>query len=176
MFSLAVKEIALDAEKIVAATEKAGVRVLGRQGGFVRLTMRNLIRSRKSASKPGEPPHAHASSRLGGLKGGIYYAVDAPRDSAVIGPVLYNAVYYDGDGKPVSGTIPETLEYGGTIGVREVFDPARGWRRADQRSRRRLAGKQLRTRRVTIAARPYSRPALDIASDKLPDFWANSVK
>ena len=55
--------------------------------------------------------------------------------------------------------------------------PWTGWLRADLRSRRSLAGKQTRMRRVRIAARPFMYPAMlrETQERKLDELWAKSA-
>ncbi|RPI59140.1 MAG: hypothetical protein EHM48_09340 [Planctomycetaceae bacterium] len=155
----------------MAAIDSAKRANLSRQGAFVRRAAKSLIRKRKKASEPGSPPSSHT----GLLREFIYFAYEPFTQSVIIGPVKTNQVFFDGDGEPVTGTVPEVLEYGGSIRVREVFQYGK-WRRADLRSRRKLAGLPSRLRKVTIAARPYMAPALVSAKEDLAKVWQNSVR
>jgi hypothetical protein len=145
--------------------------VLSRFGAFVRRDAKSSMRrkgtKRTPHSQPGQPPF----SPTGTLPQWILFAYD-PRDKSVtIGPYKLNMIFFDGDGQPVRGTVPEALEFGGQIRVLEVLSPmpvvsggkvtgfADRWVRADLRSRRRNAGLPTRLRAAYIAARPYMGPA-----------------
>jgi hypothetical protein len=146
-------------------------RVLRIAGAYIRNAARWSIRKRQGTSPPGSPPHSHT----GLLKDLLFYSFDPATDTVVIGPAKLNQVNLDGDGQPVSGTVPQVLEYGGKIGVREVYRRG-GWQRADLRSRRRLADLPSRRRIASVAKRPYMGPALAKAQPRLPALWANSVR
>jgi hypothetical protein len=165
------------------AKERAGKKI----GAFVRRTARQLTNKsgRKGASKPGEPPKRHR----GDLRDRIVFAFDDATRKVVIGPTLFNAVYFDGDGKPVSGTVPSVLEYGGAINVAEEQYPSgwlktmreRGetpqeWRRIDHRKRRTTWPKRIR--QINIAPRPYMLPALmeNVDNKSLEKAWENILK
>ena len=166
-----VKELFFDAPRVMAAVDAAKRKNLTQQGAFVRTAARSSIRKRKRPSEPGQPPSSHA----GLLRDFIFFAYEPFTQSVVIGPAKTNQVFFDKDGQPVTGTVPEVLEYGGSIFIREVFKHG-GWQRADLRSRRRLAGLPTRTRKVTIAARPFMAPALVSAKEDLAKVWKDSVR
>ncbi len=159
-----------DADRIKVAMDRTTRRLLSRFGAYVRTRARTSIRSRKGTSKPGQPPRSHT----GLLKNFIFFAYDADRHDVVIGPVKTHQVFGDAFGRPVTGTVPEVLEYGGAITIFEVFKWGK-WRRADLRSRRRLAGLPRRKRTARVAARPFMHPAFDIEMAKLPPNWKNSL-
>jgi hypothetical protein len=160
--------------------------VLSKFGAYVRTAAKSSIRKRKRASAPGSPPSSHT----GLLKRFIYFGYDTAARSVVIGPVPLNQVSFTEDMRPVRGTVPESLEYGGTAYVLEEWTGAR-WVRRDLRRKGavsdvgalRESGKSnvfnmrpIRKRRVTVAARPFMQPALTKELPKLPAMWANSVK
>ena len=162
----------LDAGGIVRAVQKAKPSVAMRQGFLVRKIARNSLRRSKKPSMPGNPPHVHAGKDQKNLKD-IHFAADG--DEVVIGPMKFNQVFFKGDRKPVSGTVPGTLERGGEIGILEVFKYKR-WQRADLRSKRRLAELPLRLRMAKIAARPFMAPALKKSIPMLAKAWAGKVR
>jgi len=178
MISMKLTRVKFDPRKISAAVKRAKPSVTGRQAATVRKTAWFSIKKRKGPSAPGQVPHSHS----GLLKRFLRYDYDSTGDgAAVIGPMKTNQIFFDGDGKPVRGTIPNVLEFGGTIRVLEVYkkwmDNGRGrWVRADLRSRRRNAGLPKRLRAIKIAARPYMAPALDKAKGVLADFWGGQVR
>lgn len=157
----AAKDNFFDRDKVIAATDKARRRNLSRFGAFVRTRARSSIRESREISAPGQPPHAHISvlskpkrpgdkgrKRRGGLLGAyIFFAYDAAQGSVLIGPVRLSGVI---------GNAPEALEHGGT----SLVSSDRG----------------KHTRQVTIAARPFMRPALETELNKLPALWADSIK
>ena len=101
-----------DRLKVQRAVGDATRRVLSKFGAFVRTAARHSIRKRKAVSQPGNPPSSHT----GLLRNRIYFAYDPARQSVVIGPTPINQVTFDRDIKPVSGIVPEILEYGGSAG------------------------------------------------------------
>jgi hypothetical protein len=162
-----------DSEEILEATQKKQRGVLSKAGAFVRRTAKGLIRPGKKPSKPGRPPHTHGDHEL---PQNIFFAYDNAREMVVVGPEKLNQVYFNGDGQPISGAIPEVLEEGGTIQILEVYlEHAQKWVRADLRSKRKLAGRKTRLRKVKIEARPYMGPALKREIDKLPGLWADVI-
>lgn len=171
------------AKPVRDAVARAEIRHLHHLGGFTRKTARNSIRKRKGSSQPGQPPSDHTGILKGGKgkAGGIFYAVEAPfhgRKNVVIGPVKTNQIFFNNDGRPVRGTVPRVLEEGGEITIFEVRKFGR-WRRADLRSRRRIAEldpKDRRMRRVKIEARPYMRPAFQKGLARLAPVWRDSVR
>jgi hypothetical protein len=148
----------------------AGTRqFLSKFGAFVRTRARSSIRTRKTPSEPGTPPSSHE----GTLKKYIYFGYDQNVRSVVIGPEKTNQVFFNGDGRPVTGTVPEVLERGGEIRILEVFKYGR-WQRADLRSRRSIAGLKTRLRTVKIEARPYMGPAFEAEKNNLPSLMENA--
>lgn len=103
--SVVPKQLFFDRPKVVALMDKTTRRILGRFGALTRKIERQSIRRRKSSSRPGQPPHAHAKGN-DGLKL-VYFAVDPAKRDVVIGPVGFKAA----DGTPV----PELLDRGGTV-------------------------------------------------------------
>jgi hypothetical protein len=166
-----------DRPAVMAAVSAARLRVLRHAGGLLRKLARNSIRKRKKASAPGSPPSSHS----GILKRFIYFAWDSSSRSLIVGPARTNQVFFDGDGRPVTGTVPEVLEFGGQIGVLEARNPFSGkWGRADLRYRRTNNGGQAtwerRRRTITIPARPYMGPALLKVTPQFPALWQNAVR
>ena len=97
--------------------------------------------------------------------------------SVLIGPAKTNQVFFNGNGQPMTGTVPEVLEYGGQIGILETEIRPGYWIRADLRSKRRLAGKPKRLRKATIAARPYMTPAFEKERDRhMPAMWRDALR
>lgn len=161
-----------DTALVRRAVDRARIKNLTKAGGFVRKTAQRSIRKRKGTSAPGSPPYSHT----GTLRRLIFFGYDVTTDSVVVGPIPTNQVFFRKDRKPVTGTVPSVLEYGGTITRLEVQRSDGEWRRADLRSRRRLADKRTRYKRVRIKPRPFMRPALEKIRTKLPELWANSVR
>lgn len=202
--SFSVKNAFFDLPEIERAIGRARVKVLSKAGAFIRQRARSSIRpprglaiadmrdderkAYKSAraiakakgrkaprrprasSKPGEPPR----SQTGILRRFIFFAYDKAADSVVIGPAATNQVFFNKDRRPVTGTVPSVLEYGGQITILEVL-VAGTWRRADLRSRRRLAQRKTRYRTVEIAARPYMGPALEAEQEHFVELWRDSI-
>ena len=160
-----------DPGKLFAGLDKATQRILSKFGGSVRLRSKRSIKERKKPSVPGKPP----SSRTGVLKQFIFYAYEPQKRTVVIGPTPTNQIFFNRDRRPVTGTVPGVLEYGGEITLLEVLKWGK-WRRADLRSRRRNANLPTRYRTVRIAARPYMQPAFDAALETLDPLWRDSIR
>lgn len=178
MVSMKLKGVKFNPRAISGAVKHAKPSVMRKQAAIVRKTAAWSIRKRKMPSAPGQVPHSHT----GFLKRFLRYDYDPTGDgAAVIGPKKTNQVFFDGDGQPVTGTIPNVLEFGGRITVAQVFKPwllgGRGkWVRIDLRSKRRVRGLKKRSKTINIAARPYMGPALEKAKDVLADFWGGQVR
>jgi len=106
---------------------------------FVRRKSKDIIRTRKRISRPGEPPSSHA----GFLRSGLRFAQYRP-DVYVVGFVKMH-------GRKGSN-IPRALEFGGRVWQKRI---ARG---------NRYGGKVV----VSIKPRPTLQPARDIERRKLP--------
>lgn len=188
---------------IVDRIGHARASVLSKAGAFIRRTAKGKIRYAKSVSKPGSPPHAHAS-RNGGkdspLRELIYFAYDDRTNSVVVGPMPFHG----------TAIVPRVLEIGGTAPSRR--NSLRRIRRVGDGGEIRLDGPTGRTTKknrfgamvtyttlrtqaqvdranqlqeelygplmigpVSIAARPYMGPSLEESLPKLPPIWVNSV-
>ncbi len=175
-----IKSFFFDREAVIRAVDAARLKVLSKAGAFVRRTDQQSIRPgvrtvkgvRKVSkpSRPGKPP----KSWTGLLKDFIYFAYDPGPKTVVVGPVALNH-YHVVNGALRKGAVPAVLEYGGTIGVREMQLSGGLWVPFG-RSRRSRAGRPTRVRNVTIAARPHTGPALQKNLPKFPSLWSNSVK
>lgn len=165
-----VKKTFFDRKVVIDAMDRATRNVLSKFGAFVRTRAKSSIRQRKQASEPGKPPSSH----VGTLKDFIYFGYEADRQAVVIGPTKTDQVFFDNDRRPVTGTVPEVLEYGGQITILDVFKYG-SWQRLDLRSRRRATGLPTRMRTVAIKARPYMNPAFEIEKRQLPGLWADSM-
>lgn len=144
----AAKKAFFDTVKLIDSIDRAERIALAKQAGFVRRYAQLSMRKRKKPSEPGQPPSAHDEQLL---KKFLFYGYDDRTGSAVVGPMKLNHVQF---GDPV----PQALEQGGVTKVLEVLK-AGEWKRADLRSRRRLAGLPMRMREAVIEARPYMAPA-----------------
>lgn len=142
------KRTFFDTTRIINAVDRAERIALAKQAGAVQLFAQRSMRSRKKPSKPGEPPSAHGQKLL---KKFLFYGYDERTGSTVVGPMLLNW-------KQFGDPIPQVLEQGGATKTLEVKKGTE-WRRADLRSRRRLAGLPMRMRETATEARPYMAPA-----------------
>lgn len=179
MFGLKIntaKSFFFDAPRVLASVDQATARNLSLAGSYVRKAARGLIRKvgkKGKPSNPGQPP----KSRTGVLKDFLFFAYEPSRRTVVVGPAKTNQVFFKRSGKPISGTAPEVLEYGGEISVLEWWLPSQQkWSRVDLRSKRKIEGRKTRLRTVRIAARPYMAPAEAKARPDYTAVWANSLK
>jgi len=165
-----VKRLFFDRPGMMKGLDSARWRFLSKAGAFVRTTARQSIRRRKNASNPGSPPSSH----IGLLKRIFFWRSGSWKKSVKIGPVKLNMMSFNKQAQPVTGLIPEVLEYGGTVGIKEVQFPNGKWWRRDLRRRRvdswyaKLPG---RLRYVVYRARPFMRPALKKNQPKFPAMW-----
>jgi len=165
------KALFFDRVRVRQMMDKRTLRVHRRFGGFVRRTAMNSLRTRKSASAPGQPPHSHTKV----LKRNIFFSLNPADRNVIIGPVKTNQVFFNKHRQPVTGTVPEVLEFGGSIRVFEAKPEwANVWRRVDLRSRRRVTGWDKRLRKVEIRPRPYMGPAFEAGTRRLDQFWRDA--
>ncbi len=167
------KEFFFDRDKVKAAMDAATARALAQSGYYLMKAAQWSIKDRKTPSLPGNPPHSHT----GALRRNILFSADTLRDTVVIGPIKLNQVSFDSkDHRPIAGTVPSVLEFSGQITVKEVRYRGGKWQRADLRSRRRLAGAEMRYRNATVAARPFMGPALQKNLSRIPAQWQNALR
>jgi hypothetical protein len=201
--SARITKVFLDRERVIARIGRAAAQSLAKAGRFFRRPAKGKIRYAKRPSKPGSPPHAHAS-RKGGkdspLRELIYFAYDDRSNSVVVGPTPFRG----------AAVVPRTLELGGTASGRA--NPLRRIRRVGDGGEIRIDGPASRTTKknrfgamvtyvklqtqaqadranglqeilygplvlgpTPIAARPYMGPALQDNLPMLSSLWANSV-
>lgn len=160
-----IKKFFVDRQKIADRATRASVRALGKAGAFLRQTARkDILRKRKKPSKAGQPPSVHSTDSVETLRN-ILFGVDASKPSLIVGPVGLN--------KLISGrTVPNILEFGGTVGIREKLVGKR-WRSVGRRQAR--PGQPTRVRQATYAPRPFMGPALKKEREKLPGLWKATV-
>lgn len=175
------KSLFFDRPRVIAATDRAKRRTLGRAGGYVRLVAQRSIRKRTGVSRPGNPPHSHAPHLLRKL---IFYVWDQRRDGVVIGPAKLNSTLYD--------DALEMLEYGGATKRRllVINRAADGDSYVDASGRLRgkggkfLGGPAVQFRHSDKAplvttryrARPFMGPALEKSRSKIAEFWKDSIR
>lgn len=155
------KNFFFDREKVIAAVGKARASVMAKAGAYIRRTAQFSIRTRKSVSKPGQPP----TNRTGLLREFIFFSFDPTTRTVVIGPAKAKARGYN---------VPNVLEFGGTFQIPEVQLSGGLWT-DDKRYVVNANGRPTRKRLVNIAARPYMGPALAKNRDKIAAFWTNAL-
>jgi len=150
-----------DRAKVQGAVDRASVRVLSRQGAFIRTAARSSLKYKKRPSAPGEPPVVHRTmSRTKTNKQGVakqqtvsplrefvFFSYDQASRSVVVGPALLN-------GRSGARTL-QALEYGGPSTIRD----SKG-----------------REKPVIVRARPFMGPALSKAMADLARKWQGQVK
>lgn len=161
MINYVAKSMFLDRAKVMAAVERAKLRVLNRAGSMTRITMRRMIRKRKGHSAAGSPPHSHGQHLL---RNKIFYGYDSSADSVVIGP----------EKLAIKGNVPEVLEFGGSVDVKE--SRLSGGRWMQSRFVKDRDGRPERVRKVDQEPRPFAAPSLEAIRPKLAGLWLNSVR
>ena len=181
--SIAIKEWFFDREAVQKAIERGNLRALSEAGAFIRTRARSSLRRRKKPSPAGSPPSVHSRDSLATLKN-ILFGLEPQRQAVIIGPVALRGSSGNAATAPVSGTVPNVMEFGGPIAVSEqqitFHDHGKEvvqWVQANPRRRR--SGKRdlpRRRRRVPVDARPFMGPALEAEAQHIPDAWAGSVR
>jgi hypothetical protein len=154
------KQAFFDRAAVTRNIDKTTARAFVKIGSLGRRIERNMIRYSPNPSKSGKPPHAHGSNSL--LKEKIFFVYDATNKSVVIGPALINGAKSIPPGK----TVPEVLEFGGTI----VF-PRSTWvteSATSGRLRRRIVESVTRQ----MQPRPFAAPTMEILETKYQKLWA----
>jgi hypothetical protein len=158
MLKMNVKELFFDRAKVLAAVDDATRRQLIKAGSFVRRSARQSMRKRKKASEPGQPPRVDS----GELKKFLFFAYEPAKKTVVVGPVQL--------GKSIA---PSVLEFGGS------YQNSQGKLIPETPLRLTKNGKVALRRikgQVKIEPRPFMGPALDKNRDKIPQFFAGSIK
>lgn len=173
------KSLFFDRNKIVKGLGKARRKFLLKAGAFVRVSARSSIRKRKKSSQPGQPPSSHEGTLRKFLLFGLQER--GANSSVLVGPIKTNQIFYDGNGEPVTGTVPEALEHGGQITIGEIQLPSNGkWIRDDKRYGNRASSWRHKARRrkrtATIQPRPFMQPALKANQSKFPGLWRGQFK
>ena len=171
-----MKKAFFDRQKVMDAIDRATRKALSKSLAYVRTTARTtVLRRRKKSSAAGNPPSVHSRDTVATLRN-ILFSYDERTKSGIVGPVKLNQVNMTSTG---SLTVPQILEAGATVGIREEqwkSNNAGTWFRRDNR-RRSNPGKRYRVRSAKYEARPFMGPALKIESDKgnIASPWANVV-
>jgi len=189
------KKFFFDRPIVKKAIGKAAAKAMAETGGWIRKTAQRLQRYRKTTSKPGNPPHAHQPRPY--MRRYLWFSFNPSNNSLIVGPVKLNAIYWNHHGEPITGPVPNVLEFGGKIRQMEVWKGYRRdrmgrfvkpgnqvastqgeWKRADMRSKSRLAKRRTRMTVKTIRPRPYMGPVLSLAITNriIPRVWQGSVR
>lgn len=161
----AAKRSFFDRDAVTAAMEKGERRALSRFGAFLRTRARSLIRKRKRASAPGQPPSSH----VGYLRKFLFFAWDSATRSVVIGPALL------GSKSPLP--VPAVLEGGGPVSKTEYQLSGGRWvGGGSPLLRGARGGRPTRTRGGFIEPRPYMGPALEAERGALADLYRDCVR
>lgn len=153
----ATLDMFFDRSKVIRRMDTKTRRVLAGTGSATRTYIQRSMRpggKKRKSSLPGQPPRWHTKLLRGSGKNGvrgIAFNYEPRRKSVIIGvlPLDKNRP----DGASNRRTIPELLEYGGTVsqGPRLIVQPQSG-----RRSKR-------PARKLTYKPRPYIAPALPYA-------------
>lgn len=159
-----LKRFFFDRKEVIDRIGKKKARILSKFGSFVRRNARSKqLRRRKKVSPAGQPPSVHSRDKVATLKN-ILFGLEPNRNTVVIGPV----------GLGRSGrAIPGTLEFGGSVRVREK-KVGKQWRNIGQRQAR--PGQPTRVRVANYEPRPFMLPALEQEAPKFPGLWANTIR
>jgi hypothetical protein len=196
-----------DADAVLKLMGRTTRKALSKYGAFVRRRAQTSIRYRDKPAAAGQPPSAHRSmtrtktnrktgatkkQQVSPLRELIFFSWVPETNGVVIGPVLAPQNRRGRDGRPTSGTVPSTLEEGGSITVEEVLIKGhmvragtRGangrfqaagmvpdkWVRTSIVDRRRLAGLPTRLRAVMVRRHAFMAPADAAERPQLMQFF-----
>lgn len=121
---------------------------------------------------PGQPPRVH-SSGFQSLKN-ILFFYDPQTETVVVGPRKFNQKQQSWIDLGTK-TVPEVLEHGDAVTIREESRDGRRWRHRRQKKR---PGVQYRKRRAIYKPRPFMAVGLreEIAAGTIPKAWSNVVR
>lgn len=190
----------IDTRKFAEKVRDGDRKALSKAGAFIRRSMMMSMRKgAKRPSPPGKPPRV----LTGTLRNMIRFDYDGTKNTVVVGPMKTNQVFFE-RGLSVRGTVPNVLEFGGTVGIREARDlqpldkppfakdagaiqamrdagifvdsDNYAWRRVDLRRRsKHYEGRIQRIRYAQYAPRPYAGPALQKNAAKIPSFYEGAI-
>jgi hypothetical protein len=192
-----------DKRAIIDALGKDQVAALSRAGAFARRAAKSLVRYRRAASKPGSPPSAHrGKAGRSALRELIFFAWDPATKSVVTGPAAFGSrdapgILERGGAARIKNARRKLRQLGHGGEIRIGSNPSKTTKTATQT----LSGQVdvtycvLRTeaqvtranqineqlygpeglKAISVAARPFMRPALESTAAKLPDLWGASV-
>lgn len=156
-FQFVVKDMFFDRVKVLEAMDKKVARVLSSTGAFSRTAMQRGMRYRKKASEPGVYPSARRGNSL--LRDRILFGFDSGSKSLIVGPSKLDS--QDKEVAAAGKTVPELINFGGTITRHAIYDPLK-------KEVRRIRKGQ-RPRRWVYRPRPFVTLTLPIAAKKLAD-------
>ena len=163
----------LDVQKIENEADRANYRSLARFGAFVRRDAMDRMRSRSRSASPGQGP----TKWMGYLKRFLYFIPDLGSQNVIIGPARLSNM-------PTPGgmTVPELLEYGGTVRRRvtrsmlgRIFR-ARRYNRDAADVFRALKPYMGQTVSMQYEPRQYMGPAFEENQSRVDDIWADSFR
>ena len=128
--------------KLAMKTMDAAKKALIRQAAYIRRVARSSMQKADKPSAPGKPPHAHDNPLIRKL---LYFDYDDSTGSVVVGPISGR--------RRSEQTVPELMEYGGTV------------QRPGQNAR-------------TYPPRPYMQPAFEKSSTPtmMSKFWLQAFE
>lgn len=169
-----MKQSFFDRQAVIRAVDKAERRAMSRSLSYIRQTARrDVLRRRKSSSKPGQAPSVHSRDPKVSLRN-ILFAYDAARSGGVVGPVGLNSRNRNG-GQP----IPSVMEFGGQIRQRkgDLVLVSAGERDRKGRFLKNKFRKLERSRVIRVQPRPFMQVAFDreMAKGNIISPWHNAV-
>ena len=152
----ALKQAGYEVWKKAKGSLKKGILISARtaSGKIARDADGKIIRTnRYKSSKDGKPPRMRANPLLKRL---LFFAYDFGRDSVVAGSARASNQTVNGQ------TIPELMEYGGQANTTEFTDVGK----FKTINGRKVNIKKKRRKQYKLKARPYMRPALNLAVEQ----------
>lgn len=143
-----------DRVRVLDAMDAKTNKVGGATGAFGRRVMQRGMRYRKSASNPGDYPSARRGNAM--LRDRILFGYDIKTKDIVIGPAKLDS--QDKEVAAAGKTVPELINFGGTITRHAIYDPT-------TKQIRRIRHNQ-RPRRWRYRPRPFTSLTLPIVVEK----------
>lgn len=180
--------------KVTKAAKAASIKNLRQAGAYIRGIAVRMVKVSPEKSKPGKPPH----TRKGRLKKAIVFFVNKADESVVVGPTFSNVGKightheFGGEEPPKKTKVRKPnwkLQVGGHGPIRVEGDDSHyaklkttgQVKRAERLAKDVMVIAEQRAQSASTKTRhypprPFMGPALEIAKERLPKLWANSVK
>lgn len=114
-----ISNMFFDRAEVQRKIGKRNAAAMSKAGAFIRTKAQTrVLRRRKARSRPGQPPSVHSKDRVRNLKY-IHFYFNKNTESLVVGPSKVPAKNPSSPTIMAGYTVPQIMEHGGTIVVKE---------------------------------------------------------